>query len=419
MADSDVFSNARRLGRGNKARHDVTRQGGYDEFIEASGFRKNAPGWRTEAYFGQARPAKMPEYKDYDLGLTSRPKGYRTRAWDVYGDRYTNMLTPAQFSKSGKLLAESQLIPKKRFNVAIKAKSPARRMWVADVIPHMSGLGELGHLENVQHLGSRSGRKQYAFIFKEKGYRSGRPKATAKQLRNKSTGFFFRMRGGTRLHTYLTNTTRTKSSGVLVGWFSDSRYSDGMPVAVAAIINEFGVNTFTDTKYIPPRPFIRPAIEAEKPRMRQMFREEVMLADKAARNGNGRPYVELDHELMQGYGRLLSREIRKNIEELVQPTNTILTALKKSRAVNRRYFGGRRVVEDLESGTLYGEAMLSIGQRSGFYAHTYRRRMTQIGVANKLKPLVFSGALMRTVTYRLTDAVGRKLSGNPNLVALR
>lgn len=43
-----------------------------------------------------------------------------------------------------------------------------------------------------------------------------------------------------------------------VGWFESAKYEDGTPVALAASVNEFGHGP------IPPRPFFRPTITAEK-----------------------------------------------------------------------------------------------------------------------------------------------------------
>ncbi len=43
------------------------------------------------------------------------------------------------------------------------------------------------------------------------------------------------------------------------GWFESARYDDGIPVARVAIYNEYG------TSRIPPRPFMRPTVESQKP----------------------------------------------------------------------------------------------------------------------------------------------------------
>lgn len=45
-----------------------------------------------------------------------------------------------------------------------------------------------------------------------------------------------------------------------VGWFDSARYDDGTPVAYIAAIQEFGV----PEKNIPPRPFMRPTVSEQQ-----------------------------------------------------------------------------------------------------------------------------------------------------------
>ena len=54
------------------------------------------------------------------------------------------------------------------------------------------------------------------------------------------------------------NTKNIREGIVRVGWFSQHRYSDGLPVASVAIFNEYGTPT------APARPFVRPVVHGEK-----------------------------------------------------------------------------------------------------------------------------------------------------------
>lgn len=54
------------------------------------------------------------------------------------------------------------------------------------------------------------------------------------------------------------NTKNIREGIVRVGWFSQHRYSDGLPVASVAVFNEYG------TPRTPARPFVRPVIHGEK-----------------------------------------------------------------------------------------------------------------------------------------------------------
>ena len=54
------------------------------------------------------------------------------------------------------------------------------------------------------------------------------------------------------------NTKNIREGIVRVGWFSQHRYSDGLPVASVAVFNEYGTPT------APARPFVRPVIHGQK-----------------------------------------------------------------------------------------------------------------------------------------------------------
>lgn len=54
------------------------------------------------------------------------------------------------------------------------------------------------------------------------------------------------------------NTKNIREGIVRVGWFSQHRYSDGLPVAAVAVFNEYGTPT------APARPFVRPVVHGQK-----------------------------------------------------------------------------------------------------------------------------------------------------------
>ena len=58
-----------------------------------------------------------------------------------------------------------------------------------------------------------------------------------------------------------------QSKTLRVGWFETARYQDGTPVAYVAAIQEFGHGA------IPPRPFMRPTIEAQRQAWRDTLRK--------------------------------------------------------------------------------------------------------------------------------------------------
>lgn len=65
---------------------------------------------------------------------------------------------------------------------------------------------------------------------------------------------------------------------VRVGWFSQHRYSDGMPVAQVAIYNEFGTATS------PMRPFMRPVLHTQKQTIVENLRHHYIMALKNNEN---------------------------------------------------------------------------------------------------------------------------------------
>lgn len=91
-----------------------------------------------------------------------------------------------------------------------------------------------------------------------------------------------------------------------VGWFEDSKYPDGTPVALIAAQNEMG----NPTKNIPPRPTIRPAIIEKQQDV------EIMAAQGAKQIITGSATAK---DVMEGITFLMQNAISKNIATITSP----------------------------------------------------------------------------------------------------
>lgn len=134
-----------------------------------------------------------------------------------------------------------------------------------------------------------------------------------------------------------------------VGWFESSKYPDGTPVAYIAAIHEFGYPGGN----IPPRPTMRPTIEAQRHTWSTMFGQGA----KAILAGNETP-----HTVMEKMGLLAAADIRKAIASLTSPP------LKPETIKNR-----------------------------------LRQRADGETVGGLDKPLVFSRILLTTLTHQVTS----------------
>lgn len=91
---------------------------------------------------------------------------------------------------------------------------------------------------------------------------------------------------------------------VRVGFFENSKYPDGTPIAYVAAIQEFGYGP------IPPRPFMRPAEEANKGK----WIKGIAAGVRGVIAGN----VTLDHALEQ-VGMVAAGDVRKAIKAVTAP----------------------------------------------------------------------------------------------------
>lgn len=91
---------------------------------------------------------------------------------------------------------------------------------------------------------------------------------------------------------------------IRVGFFENSKYPDGTPIAYVAAIQEFGYGP------IPPRPFMRPAEEANKGKW--------LKGIAAGVRGVIAGQVTLDHALEQ-VGMVAAGDVRKAIKSVTAP----------------------------------------------------------------------------------------------------
>lgn len=96
-----------------------------------------------------------------------------------------------------------------------------------------------------------------------------------------------------------------------VGFFENSKYEDGTPVAYVATIQEFGYAGGG----IPPRPFMRPTIAEQRNAWRQA------LAKGAKAVMNGRLTVQM---MLEQFGMMAAGDVKKTISAVTTP------ALKQS-----------------------------------------------------------------------------------------
>jgi hypothetical protein len=77
------------------------------------------------------------------------------------------------------------------------------------------------------------------------------------------------IKGGDKLKEFIATVAKQKAR-VDVGFFEDSTYSNGTPIAEVAIYQEFG------TESIPPRPFMQPTFNNEKAKWADIMRKKII-----------------------------------------------------------------------------------------------------------------------------------------------
>jgi hypothetical protein len=112
-----------------------------------------------------------------------------------------------------------------------------------------------------------------------------------------------------------------------VGWFPGAKYEDGTPVAYVASIQEFGAGP------IPPRPFFRPTVAAEK----DNWSKYAAQGAKAVLDGK---LSAID--VMDGLGERAQEDVKETINQITAPPLSPITLelrAMKARDPNLRITG--------------------------------------------------------------------------------
>jgi hypothetical protein len=129
-----------------------------------------------------------------------------------------------------------------------------------------------------------------------------------------------KMTGGSKLGGWINKVKNSVGAPVVrVGWLEGATYPDGTPVSLVASFQEFG--TPNARWPIPPRPTLRPMIEAGKTRWPAQLAKALV-----ARNYNGRAALEDMGHLM--VGQLQNRVIRANTPPL-SPVTIMMRSLRR------------------------------------------------------------------------------------------
>lgn len=126
----------------------------------------------------------------------------------------------------------------------------------------------------------------------------------------------------------LTSKLRRAKEKLQVGWFEGAKYEDGKPVALVAAWQEFG------TKTAPARPFMRPAMEENQDKWREIY----MQSAKQWLSGSG------DYSrVLQSVGLVAEADIKNAIVGGGHlPLSPVTLALRRLRNDNVR-IGGKLV----------------------------------------------------------------------------
>jgi hypothetical protein len=150
-----------------------------------------------------------------------------------------------------------------------------------------------------------------------------------------------------------------------VGWFPSSRYSDGTPVAYTMSIQEFGAGP------IPPRPFFRTTVAAEKEAWSKYAAEgaKAVLAGKLSA-----------FDVMDGLGERAQEDVKETINQITAPPLSPITL--ELRAMKHKDPNLRI------TGTLVGQVAAKVKQ-PGY----------QLASGTPDKPLIDTGLAITTLTH--------------------
>lgn len=165
-----------------------------------------------------------------------------------------------------------------------------------------------------------------------------------------------------------------KSKQLRVGWGADIKYTDdkggeGERVAVIAAQNEFG----NPAKNIPPRPFMRPTVNANKTKWMTTAAKGISLALRDQRS---------IADVMDAIGQLAAGDIRKTISKITSPALSPTTI-----ELRRRRRNGEKI-----TGKTVGEAYKAAS--SAFF---------QAGSSSESKPLVETGYMLNSLSSEVVN----------------
>lgn len=118
---------------------------------------------------------------------------------------------------------------------------------------------------------------------------------------------------------------KLKSSSVKVGWFESAVYQNGVPVAMVASAQEFGV----PSKGVPPRPFFRPTIAQKKESWLTQFSK----AGDAILSGKIEPAAAMGR-----LGMMVQGDVKRTISRITAPAlsdKTIIARIRRTAAYKR------------------------------------------------------------------------------------
>ena len=127
-----------------------------------------------------------------------------------------------------------------------------------------------------------------------------------------------------------------------IGWFEDSAYPAGRPVAAVAAGNELGI----PSRSIPPRPFMRPTISAKK----NEWMEKAAKLAKRVINGKMTAF-----EAMDTIGAIIEGDVSQTIATLTSPPLSPITlGARKYREQGKIVTGATigEIARKLKDGTL-------------------------------------------------------------------
>lgn len=132
-----------------------------------------------------------------------------------------------------------------------------------------------------------------------------------------------------------------------VGWFPSAKYEDGTPVALVALVQEFG----SPKNKVPPRPFMRTTADEKKA---EWQRDSHVLA-KAVVNGTMPPEA-----VLQGLAQKAEGDVRKAISKVSTPPLSERTIAARA----RRHSKGKASTKPLvDTGLLLNTLTSQVGKK--------------------------------------------------------